>query len=494
MVDLQKKQDDMQLNNSKLLQKNLFINNEWIDTTDVFDVINPATQALITTVCNGNATHTLQAIEAASTAFKSWSTQTAAYRSNLLKKWHQLMLQNAEDLAVLLTTEQGKPLAEAKGEVLYGASFIEWFAEECKRTYGETIPTPTSNKRLMTIKQPIGVVAAITPWNFPIAMLTKKLAPALASGCTVVLKPAEDTPLCALALAYLAKEAGIPNGVLNVITTTQAAAVGKVLTTHPEVKKVSFTGSTEVGKILMEQSSSTLKKLSLELGGNAPCIVFDDATIDIAVKGAIASKYRNAGQTCVCANRILVQKNIFPAFIEAYTKAVNELQVGNGLKDGIHIGPLINEAAIQKVKDLLVDAIEKGATITTGGNIHDAGELFFQPTIITNCTHEMLLNKEEIFGPVASVFVFDTEAEAIEMANNTDYGLAAYFFSNNVHRIYRVAEQLEYGMIGINEGIISHAEAPFGGIKQSGFGKEGSKYGMEEYLITKYLCLGIHNE
>lgn len=494
MVDLHKKQVDMQLNHSHLLQKNLFINNEWIDTNDVFDVINPATQTLITQVSNGNETHTLQAIEAASTAFKSWNKQTVLYRSNLLKKWHQLIINNADDLAVLLTTEQGKPLAEAKGEVLYGASFIEWFAEECKRTYGETIPTPAGNKRLMTIKQPVGVVAAITPWNFPIAMITRKIAPVLASGCTVVLKPAEDTPLCALALAYLAKEAGLPNGVFNVITTTHAAAVGKVLTTHSSIKKISFTGSTEVGSILMQQAASTLKKLSLELGGNAPCIVFDDANIEVAVKGAIASKYRNAGQTCVCANRILVQKNMYPAFIEAYTKAVQALQVGNGLKNNVQIGPLINNAAIEKVQHLLADATQKGASVTLGGNIHDAGALFFQPTIITNCTHEMLLSKEEIFGPVSSIFVFDTEAEAIEIANNTEYGLAAYFFSNNVHRIYRVAEQLEYGMIGINEGIISHTEAPFGGIKQSGFGKEGSKYGIEEYLTTKYLCLGIGEE
>ena len=484
----------MQLSNSNLLQKNLFINDDWIEANDVFDVINPATQSLITQVSNGNETHTLLAIEAASTAFKSWSKQTALYRSNLLKKWFQLILDNADDLAVLLTTEQGKPLAEAKGEVVYGASFIEWFAEECKRMYGETIPTPAGNKRLMTIKQPIGVVAAITPWNFPIAMITRKIAPALASGCTVVLKPAEDTPLCALALAYLAKEAGLPNGVFNVITTTHAAAIGKVLTTHTLIKKVSFTGSTEVRKILMEQSSATLKKLSLELGGNAPCIIFDDANLEVAVKGAIASKYRNAGQTCVCANRILVQKNIYPAFIAAYIQAVQTLQVGNGLKNDTQIGPLINKEAVEKVQHLLADAIQKGASITLGGNIHDAGALFFEPTIITNCNNEMLLSKEEIFGPVSSIFVFDTEADAIEIANNTEYGLAAYFFSNNVHRIYRVAEQLEYGMIGINEGIISHAEAPFGGIKQSGFGKEGSKYGIEEYVTTKYLCLGIHNE
>lgn len=480
----------MQLLNKALLQSTLFINNEWIATNENFAVNNPATGQKIIDVSNANEAETIAAIEAATKAFTNWRTTTAKYRSDILKKWFDLIIANADDLALLLTTEQGKPLAEAKGEVLYGASFIEWFAEECKRTYGETIPTPSTTKRLMTIKQPIGVVAAITPWNFPIAMVTRKLAPALAAGCTVVLKPAEDTPLCSLALAYLAKEAGLPSGVLNVITTTNSSEVGKVLTTHAAVKKVSFTGSTEVGKMLMEQASSTVKKLSLELGGNAPCIVFDDADIAVAVKGSIASKYRNAGQTCVCANRILVQRNIYETFMNAYTKAVAEMKVGNGIDDGVIIGPLINEKAVNKVKRLLFDATEKGAIITIGGKQHLAGELYFEPTIVTNCTTEMLLSQQEIFGPVSSIFIFDTVDEAIHIANDTPYGLAAYFFSQNINRIYQVAEQLEYGMIGVNEGIISHAEAPFGGIKESGFGKEGSRYGIEDYLITKYICVG----
>jgi succinate-semialdehyde dehydrogenase/glutarate-semialdehyde dehydrogenase len=481
----------MHLSNKNLLQQHAFINNNWVSCSTTFSVYNPATGQSIIDVSNAGEAETMQAIDAAAQAFVSWSNNTAKERSLVLRKWFELILANADDLALLLTTEQGKPLAEAKNEVLYGASFIEWFAEECKRVYGETIPTPVSTKRMMTIKQPIGVVAAITPWNFPIAMATRKIAPAIAAGCTVVLKPSKDTPLCALALAYLAKEAGLPNGVLNVITSTKTNEVGKLLTTHPSIKKVSFTGSTEVGKILMEQSSSTVKKLSLELGGNAPCIVFDDADLDIAVKGSLATKYRNAGQTCVCANRILVQRNIYEPFMETYTKAVRALKVGNGVDEGVTIGPLINEAAINKVKRLLYDATEKGAVITLGGQQHEAGELFFQPTIVTGCTRDMQLAQDEIFGPVSSVFVFDTEAEAIALSNDTPYGLAAYFFTQNISSVYRVVEQLDYGIIGVNEGIISHAEAPFGGIKQSGFGKEGSKYGIEDYLNTKYVCVGV---
>ncbi len=480
----------MQLSNTNLLQQHSFINNEWVASSSRFPVDNPATGEIIIEVSDAGEAETLQAINAAAIAFKTWSRITAKERSAIMRKWFELMMANTDDLALLLTSEQGKPLAEAKGEVAYGASFIEWYAEECKRVYGETIPTPSSTKRMMTIKQPIGVVAAITPWNFPIAMITRKIAPALAAGCTVVLKPSKDTPLCALALAYLAKEAGFPKGVLNIVATTATGEVGKILTTHPFIKKVSFTGSTEVGKVLMEQSSSTIKKLSLELGGNAPCIIFDDADIEVAVKGTIATKYRNAGQTCVCANRILVQQNIYGRFMEAYTKAVAELKVGNGLEEHVFIGPLINEAAINKVKRLLFDATEKGATVTMGGQQHEAGELFFEPTIVTNCTTEMLLSQEEIFGPVSSVFVFDTEQDAVELSNNTVYGLAAYFFSQDINRIYRVMEQLEYGIIGVNEGIISHAEAPFGGVKQSGFGKEGSFYGMEDYLVVKYVCVG----
>jgi succinate-semialdehyde dehydrogenase/glutarate-semialdehyde dehydrogenase len=480
----------MHLDNTSLLQSALFINNNWVNTEKTFPVYNPATNEKIIDVADGGMSETEQAIQAASAALIIWSALTAKERSHILKRWFYFIIQNTNDLALLLTTEQGKPLAEAEGEVVYGASFIEWYAEECRRIYGETIPTPANNKRLLTIKQPIGVVAAITPWNFPIAMITRKIAPALASGCTVVLKPAEDTPLCALALAHLAKEAGLPAGVLNVITTMNAAEVGKILTTHPIIKKVSFTGSTEVGRLLMEQSSSTLKKMSLELGGNAPCIVFDDANIEVAVKGTIASKYRNAGQTCVCANRILVQKNIYEAFMKRYTEEVAKLVIGNGVHNHVQIGPLINEDAINKVKRLLFDAAEKGATITLGGHVHEAGNLFFETTIVTHCTTKMQLSREEIFGPVSAIYVFDSEADAIELANNTPYGLAAYFFSENIQRIWRVAEHLQYGMIGVNEGIISYAEAPFGGIKQSGFGKEGGYYGIEEYLTTKYVCIG----
>jgi len=484
----------MTLHNTQLLQQGIFIDNEWISANQKFSVVNPSDGSMIVEVANGNDTHAHTAIDAASAAFTSWSKTTAKERSVLLRKWFNLIQDNANDLAVLLTSEQGKPLQEALGEVQYGASFIEWFAEECKRSYGETIPTPAAGKRLLTIKQPIGVVAAITPWNFPIAMITRKIAPAIAAGCTVVLKPAEDTPLCALALAQLAKEAGFPKGVLNVIPSTQAANIGKVLTTHPAVKKVSFTGSTEVGKILMEQSSTTVKKLSLELGGNAPCIVFDDADMATAVKGTLASKYRNAGQTCVCANRVLVQRSICEIFLAEYTKAVKQLKVGDGMEEDVTIGPLINEAAINKVKRLLFDATQKGAKITLGGHTHSAGELFFEPTIITDCTTDMQLSNDEIFGPVSAIYLFDTEEEAIALANNTQYGLAAYFFSENMSRVWRVAEQLQYGIIGANEGLISHAEAPFGGVKESGYGKEGSLYGIEDYLIVKYVCMGVNEK
>jgi succinate-semialdehyde dehydrogenase / glutarate-semialdehyde dehydrogenase len=480
----------MQLQNAALLQTGIFINNAWNNTASVFRVTDPATGKLIAEVSDAGETECLQAINAAEAAFNTWGKTTAKERAVILRKWFDLITQNTTDLALLLTTEQGKPLAEAKGEVQYGASFIEWNAEECKRAYGEVIPTPAGSKRLLTIKQPIGVVAAITPWNFPVAMVTRKIAPALAAGCTVVLKPAEATPLCALALAQLAMEAGLPAGVLNIVPTSDASSTGKVLTTHTAIKKLSFTGSTEVGKILMEQCASTVKRLSLELGGNAPVIVFDDADMDIAIKGTLASKYRNAGQTCVCANRIFIQRNIYPQFIDRYTAAVTDMKVGNGTEEGVQIGPLINEEGINKVKRLLYDATEKGAEILTGGKMHSAGELFFEPTIVTNCSTQMQLSKEEIFGPVSSVFIFDTEEEVIALANHTQYGLAAYFFSNNIDRIWRVAEALDYGMVGINEGIISHAEAPFGGMKESGFGKEGSWYGLEEYLETKYICIG----
>ncbi len=481
----------MKLQNNTLLQTGCFINNEWLQTdAGSFAVVNPSSGETIAQVSDASENDAELAIDAAEKAFKSWSQKPAKARAEILKKWYHLILNNIDDLALLLTTEQGKPLAEAKGEVQYGASFIEWFAEECRRTYGEVIPSPVASKRFVTIKQPVGVVAAITPWNFPVAMITRKIAPALAAGCTVVLKPAEDTPLCALALAQLAKEAGFPAGVLNVIPTSKPEQIGKILCTHPAIQKISFTGSTEVGRILMKQAASTVKKLSLELGGNAPMLIFDDADLEKAVQGTIASKYRNAGQTCVCVNRIFIQKNIYNIFIEKYKQAVANLKVGDGTGRDVEIGPLINEAAIEKVDRLMEDAKQKGAEVLLGGKPHVAGKLFFQPTIITHCTTEMDLSREEIFGPVSAIYLFETEAEAIHLANNTEYGLAAYFFTENIHRAWRVAEQLQYGIIGINEGIISYAEAPFGGIKQSGFGKEGSLYGMEEYLIVKYLCMG----
>jgi succinate-semialdehyde dehydrogenase/glutarate-semialdehyde dehydrogenase len=481
----------MQLKNKDLLKGELFINNEWLSAKAgaTFNVYNPATGEAIHWVANAGEPETIQAIEAADAAFNSWRNKTAKDRSDLLMKWYELIIANADDLALLMTTEQGKPLKEAMGEVVYGASFIEWFAEEGRRIYGDVIPTPVSTKRMFTIKQPIGVVAAITPWNFPISMITRKIAPALATGCTVVVKPPSETPLCALALARLALVAGFPAGVINMVTTSHSKVVGKVLTEHPKVKKVSFTGSTEVGKILMAQSASTIKKVSLELGGNAPSIVFDDADMNEAVKGTLASKYRNAGQTCVCTNRIFVQEGVYDAFMKVYNQAVGELKVGEGTQP-VDVGPLINDKALKKVERLLNDAIDKGAVVTVGGHRHCAGDLFFEPTVIENCNTTMELDKEEIFGPVSAVYKFSTEEEVIRLANATNYGLAAYFFSNNIKRVWRVAEQLEYGMIGINEGIISHAEAPFGGVKESGIGREGSKYGMEEYLEIKYLCLG----
>jgi succinate-semialdehyde dehydrogenase/glutarate-semialdehyde dehydrogenase len=482
----------MKLKNLNLLQSRCFIDNNWLNAKNekTFNVTNPANGEIITAVTDGGVEETEQAIKAAAKAFVKWSKTPAKERGVILRRWFNLVNENADDLALIMTTEQGKPLTEAKGEVSYGASFIEWFAEEGRRIYGDVIPTPSNDKRIITIKQPIGVVAAITPWNFPVSMITRKISPALAAGCTVVVKPPSETPLCALALTQLALEAGFPEGVINVITTTSSKEVGRVLTEHPDVKKVSFTGSTEVGKLLMAQSASTIKKVSFELGGNAPSIVFDDANIDQAVKGTLASKYRNAGQTCVCTNRILVQENIYEQFMQQYKQAVTNLQVGEGTKEGVQIGPLITEKAVQKVERLLDDAANKGGQITLGGKRHEQGELFFQPTIVEDCNASMDLHEEEIFGPVSAIFKFKTEEEAIQMANNTNYGLAAYFFSQNINRVWRVAEALEYGMVGINTGIISHAEAPFGGVKESGIGREGSKYGIEDYVEIKYLCLG----
>ncbi|HEX6914430.1 MAG TPA: NAD-dependent succinate-semialdehyde dehydrogenase [Chitinophagaceae bacterium] len=484
----------MQPYKASLQRTNLFINGKWQPGHSTFPVINPATGEKIADVADAAPDHCLQAIEAADAAFGSWSITPPKQRSELLKSWYALIVQNAEALAALLTSEQGKPLAEAKAEIAYGASFIEWFAEECRRSYGETIPSPVKGKRMLTIRQPVGVVAAITPWNFPVAMVTRKIAPALAAGCTVVLKPAEDTPLCALALAELASQAGIPAGVLNVITTSDAPAIGGILTTHHLIRKLSFTGSTEVGKILMQQCASGVKRLSLELGGNAPVIIFDDADLDTAIAGTLASKYRNAGQTCVCGNRIFVQRGIYDRFLERYRSEVERLNVGNGTDAGVQIGPLINSEGLSKVKRLLEDAVAKGAVVACGGKPHPAGELFFEPTILTSCTAGMDLSREEIFGPVSALYSFETEDEVVGAANGTAYGLAAYFFSRDISRVIRVAERLEYGIIGVNEGIISHAEAPFGGMKESGFGKEGSYYGLEEYLETKYICIGVSEE
>ena len=483
----------MELFNKSLLQHNAFINNSFVPSADgvSFEVINPANNQVITEVADCGISETECAIEAAEKAFEAWSKTTAKARHGLLKKWFELITANADDLAMIMTTEQGKPLSEAKGEVIYGASFIEWFAEEARRVYGDVIPTPVGTKRILTIKQPIGVVAAITPWNFPVSMITRKISPALAAGCTVIIKPPHETPLCALALAKLALEAGFPKGVINVVTTTQSKEVGRIMTTDPRVKKVSFTGSTEIGKLLMAQSASTIKKVSLELGGNAPSIVFDDANLEQAVKGTLASKYRNAGQTCVCTNRILVQETIYDQFMYAYSKATALLKVGDGTKEGVQIGPLINAKAIEKVERLLNDAVNKGGKITLGGKRNESGTLFFEPTIIEHCNTQMDIHEEEIFGPISAIYKFKTEEEAIAIANNTQYGLASYFYSQNINRIWRVAEALEYGMIGINEGIISHAEAPFGGVKESGIGREGSRYGIDEYVEIKYLCMGL---
>jgi succinate-semialdehyde dehydrogenase/glutarate-semialdehyde dehydrogenase len=455
-------------------------------------VYNPYDGSQLGEVPDMGSSDTRQAIEAAAKAFPAWRDLPAGERANLLKKWYALQIQHLDDLALLLTSEQGKPLAEAKGEIRYGASFVEWFAEEARRVYGDVIPGHAPGLRIMTLRQPIGVAAAITPWNFPNAMITRKVAPALAAGCTVVIKPAEDTPLSALALAALAEEAGFPAGVLNVVTTSQPAAVGQELTSNPLVRKLSFTGSTEIGKLLMAQSADTVKKLSLELGGNAPFIVFDDADLDAAVAGAIASKYRNAGQTCVCANRFYAQAGIYEAFTQQLAEAASQLGVGNGLDEGVEIGPLINAEAMEKVERLLADATGKGAKVLTGGKPKAlaAAGAFFEPTVLTGVRPGMDINQAEIFGPIAPVTRFETEAEVIDLANDTPFGLASYFYGRDYARIWRVAEALEYGMVGINTGMISTTVAPFGGIKQSGFGREGSKYGMDDFLVMKYLCWG----
>jgi len=466
------------------------IDGQWVTSPKTFAVTDPATGAELAAVPDLGPEDARRAIDAAANALPAWSAKTAKERGTILRRWFDLITAETETLAQLMTSEQGKPLAEARAEVAYGASFVEWFAEEGKRAYGRTIPTTFASKRYLTIKQPIGVVAAIAPWNFPIAMITRKVAPALASGCTIVVKPAAETPLCALAIAKLAVDAGVPAGVLNIVTTMDAPAVGKVFCEDGRVRKLSFTGSTEVGKILYRQCADTVKKLTLELGGNAPLLIFDDADLDQAVAGAMASKYRNAGQTCVCANRILVQSGIYDRFAAALVEAVNKLNVGPGTEAGVAIGPLINNEALAKVETLVGDAVQKGAKVLTGGGIDAAGPLFYRPSVVGDVTPDMEIVREEIFGPVAALERFDTEADAIRRANDTPFGLAAYLFSQNLSRAWRVAEKLDAGMVGVNEGIFSNEVVPFGGVKQSGLGREGAAEGLEEYLETKYICLG----
>jgi succinate-semialdehyde dehydrogenase / glutarate-semialdehyde dehydrogenase len=473
-----------------LLKADAYVNGAWTGAGARFAVTDKASGETIAQVADLGAEETRDAIAAATDALPHWRAKTAKERAALMRKWFELILANQDDLARLMTAEQGKPLAETRGEVAYGASFIEWFAEEGKRIYGDVIPTFAAGKRVLVLKEPVGVVAAITPWNFPNAMITRKAAPALAAGCTFVIKPPAETPLSATALAELAHRAGIPKGVFNVVTTDRAAEVGAVLTEDPRVRKFSFTGSTEIGKLLMAQCASTIKKVSLELGGNAPFIVFDDADLESAADGAMASKYRNMGQTCVCANRILVQESVYDAFAEKLRARVAKLKVGSGFDDGVTQGPLINAEAVEKVERLLGHATAAGAKVVTGGKRHALGGTFFEPTIVTGVTPQMDIAREEIFGPVATLFRFKDEADAIRIANATPYGLAAYFYARDVGRVMRVAEALEYGIVGINEGIISSETVPFGGMKESGIGREGSKYGIEEYLEIKYVLLG----
>lgn len=475
----------------KLLRTKSYINGKWVGGKTKFAVTNPFDQSLIAEVADMSSKQCRKAIKAAHDAFKIWKNYTAAERAAILKKWYDLQMAHAEELAQLLTLEQGKPLAEALGEIKYGASFVEWFAEEARRVYGDTIPGHKRNIRITTIKQPVGVVAAITPWNFPNAMITRKVAPALAAGCTVVIKPAELTPLSALALAALADQAGFPPGVINIVVSSQASEIGKEMCANPLVRKLSFTGSTRVGKILLKQCADTVKKVSMELGGNAPFIVFDDADLDAAVEGAIASKYRNAGQTCVCTNRLFVQAGIHDAFLKKYTKAVKKLKIGNGTEENVVIGPMIEEKAVVSVEGIVKDALKKGGKLVTGGHrVDSATPLLFEPTVIANAKPNMKVFTNEIFGPITPIFKFKTEAEVIELANDTPYGLASYFYGRDYAKIWRVTEALEYGMVGINTGMISTTVAPFGGIKESGFGREGSKYGMDDYLEIKYMCWG----
>jgi succinate-semialdehyde dehydrogenase/glutarate-semialdehyde dehydrogenase len=479
------------LQDGRLFRQASYIDGAWVDASGhgVIEVDNPATGETIGTVPRLGRNETRQAIEAAERAFPEWRKKTAKERASVMRRWFDLMMANQEDLARLMTTEQGKPLAESNGEVAYAASFLEWFGEEAKRVYGDTIPPHQADKRIVVTKEPIGVVACITPWNFPLAMITRKAGPAIAAGCTVVLKPASQTPFSALALAELAERAGMPTGVLNVITGA-ATEIGGELTSNPIVRKLSFTGSTETGKILMAQCAATVKKVSLELGGNAPFIVFDDADLDAAVEGAIMSKYRNTGQTCVCANRLLVQDAVYDAFAAKLTEAVKKLKPAPGLEAGATQGPLIDDRAVEKVESHISDATSKGARVLVGGKRHALGGRFFEPTVLTDVTPAMVIAREETFGPVAPLFHFKTEADAVALANDTEFGLAAYFYGRDIGRIWRVADALEYGIVGINTGIISTEVAPFGGVKESGIGREGSKYGIEEFLEIKYLCLG----
>lgn len=484
----------LRLNDLALYKSSSYIDGAWVDASDgaTFTVDNPANGRIIAHVANLGADEAQAAIAAADRAFKGWRARTGKERTSILRKWFDLIIANTEDLAQLMTLEQGKPITEARGEVAYGASFVEWFAEQAKRVSGDIMASPNSSNRMLVMREPIGVCAAITPWNFPLAMITRKVAPALAAGCTVVLKPAEQTPLSALALAELAERAGIPAGVLNIITgdSERSIAIGKALCASPIVKKVTFTGSTAVGRILMQQSAPTIKKLSLELGGHAPFIVFEDADLDAAVDGAMMAKYRNAGQTCVCTNRIYVHESVYDDFIEKFAAKVAALTVGDGFGDKVAQGPLIDDAAIVKVQEHVKDALDKGARINVGGQAHALGGRFFQPTVLSNISEDMLCMKEETFGPLAPVVKFTDENHVVELANNTEYGLASYFYSRDVGRIFRVAEALEYGMVGVNTGLISNEVAPFGGVKQSGLGREGSVYGMDDFMEMKYVCLG----
>lgn len=477
---------------SRFLRAAGYINGAWTagGATKTFDVVNPATGEVLASLPDMGAAETTAAIDAAYIAQAAWAARPAKERAAILRKWFDLMIANADELAAILTAEMGKPLPEARGEILYAASYVEWYAEEAKRIYGETIPAPSNDKRMVVIKQPVGVVGTITPWNFPAAMIARKIAPALAVGCTVVSKPAEQTPLTAIALAVLAEEAGIPPGVLNIIVGIDGPAIGRELCGNAKVRKISFTGSTEVGRILMRQCADQIKKVSLELGGNAPFIVFDDADLDAAVEGAMASKYRNAGQTCVCANRIYVQSNVYDAFAAKLAAKVGELSVGDGFKPGVTVGPLIDEQGVAKAEDHVRDAISKGARVVAGGQRIEGAGTFFAPTILTGVDRSMKVAREETFGPVAPLFRFDTVEDVITQANDTEFGLAAYFFAGDLKKVWRVAEALEYGMVGINTGLMSTETAPFGGIKQSGLGREGSRHGADDYLEMKYLCIG----